>query len=207
MDVSYLWWVQPPHAKLLFEFLAVVSLIAMVCVGMLGWTLLALPGRRRISIDDVIAHHVDADRLAKSALAGVIRRDCPRGSTSAGSQDELGRLMRSADARFAYGWHRAQARVTTTKGLASLTVLASATVVGLGAYPTLTLALYETNLLVHRALLEGLNQLMTRLAIGFAVSLVVGAVGLFFEGCLIRRKASWRLFQAMVADASPTARK
>jgi hypothetical protein len=99
----------------------------------------------------------------------------------------------------------AHARVIATRGLSRLTVLLSVAEVCFGAYPAFTLAYFDTNRTAYGALLAGLNLLMTRLTIGLAVGIVVGAVSMFFDGCLIRRKASWLLFRATAADASPQA--
>jgi hypothetical protein len=202
---AFVWWAEPAYAQVFYAFLAVVCLVTLVRVALLAWTLLGWPVRGPISVGEV-AGPADPDQLAASALAGTVRSNGNREATPIGSDDGWARLMRRADAIFTYRWQIAHARVTATKGLSGLTVLVSVAEVAVGAYPTFFEALWESNLPVHRSLLVAFSLLMTRLMIGLAVGIVSGAAAMFFNGCLIRRHASWRLFQATVADAWPKAR-
>jgi hypothetical protein len=191
-----------PHAQLLYALLAAACLITMLRAAILVRTLFRLPGRRRISINDV-AKPIDAKHLAAAALAGALEPTESQRAMLAVKDDEFDYALRMADARFAYGWDMSLARVTATKGLSRLTVLISVAIMGIGVYPTMTLVLYEpfdSSLL--SAWLRGAHYLMARLAIGLLVSIVLDATALFFEGCLIRRRASWRRFRAMCADSA-----
>ena len=192
-----IWDAQPPHAQLFFIFLAVVCAVTLVRMGMLAWALYPWPGRTRVGPGGVAGGHVDADHVARWALADAL------GGTGVGHAGVGARLPPLADARFAYRWHIAHARVMATKGLSRITVLVSVLVVCFGAGPEFFLAHFESNRGLYGDWVAGVTLLSTRLAIGLAVAIMLSAVATFFEGCLIRRKASWLVCRATIATVPP----
>jgi hypothetical protein len=169
-------WDENNLARLLAAFLGLVLVVTLVRSALLARALLKL-----------------------AALARDVDPNAPRLGPAAPEQAVAAPLLRSADARFAHGWHMAHARVMATKGLAVLTVLVSIAVVCLGAYTTLSIdyVLHPGGTL---GLLQGLDMVLTRLAAGLAVAGALTATAVFFEGRLIRRQAVWRLYRDTVAD-------
>jgi hypothetical protein len=179
-----------------FMFLAVVCAVTLVRTGMLAWTLYPWPGRTRVGPGGVGGGRVDADRVARSALAGAL------GGIRAGDAGVGERMLPLADARFAYRWHIAHARVIATARLSRITVLVSVLVVCFGAGPTFFLAHFESHGGLYGDWVAAVTLLSTRLAIGLAVAIMLSGVAMFFEGRLIRRNASWLVYRATVATAT-----
>ena len=187
-----IWGAQLPYVQGFLLVLAGICAATLVRAGILAWAVLSWPLRTRLSSEAGAHGRVDADRVAIAALAGAIRGPRP-------DWDVV--VSPLADARFDYRWRMAHARVVATKGLSRITVLLSVLVVCFGAGPAFFLAHWESNRGTYGDWVGGLTVLSMQLAVGLAVAILLSVVAVFFEGRLIRRKASWRLFRATVVDA------
>jgi len=192
------WVLEPPYARLFYEFLLVVCAMTLVRAARLVSALFSL-GRQRLSIVEVFAQPVDPDRLARAALANAISCDgsAPHAVDAAGVHSTLV----IAHARFEYLWSVADARVHATKGLLRLTLLVSLTMTVFTAYPEYYDAFNNRNVSGSIALFNAGELLLARLAIGLGVCVALCATCLFFEGKLIRRRSYWRLFYKTALNA------
>jgi hypothetical protein len=193
--------------------LALVVVITIARAGVLSWRLLGVV-RPRMSLDRVLDGSVTADHLARAALTNRVSpvplseqqlaqlRTVPRVE-----RDAALRTLRAADARFDYLWRRLAIRVSSTRHLMRLTLLAAGlltTSMFYGEYEALSygdrytlptiagidLFLFETGMWV-----------LTQLALGFAVAGVLCVVAMVFDGLLQRRHASWKYCYATAHDA------
>jgi hypothetical protein len=195
------WALEPPHALLLYAFLVMVCVITLVRVVRLVLALFAAPWRKRLSIEDVLTQRVEPDRLSTLALAHAISCKGPFNVPDAFARPDVRRLLRMANVRFNYRWRMSYARVAATKGLLRLTLLVSFATVCYGAYPSFWDAYSNTNATLLTGWFAAGKLLLARLVIGLSVCIVLTGVHMFFQGRLIRRKASWRLFHATALDA------
>ena len=111
------------------------------------------------------------------------------------------RTLQMADARFNQLWSVSQARVLATKGLMHLTLLVSLAVTSYGIVPAYYFERYDPQADAFSAWMTAIQTLSERLTLGLMVCIALCGVSTFFEGRLIRRKASWRLFHAAALDA------
>jgi hypothetical protein len=93
-----------------------------------------------------------------------------------------------------------EARVIATRGLARLTLLASAFTTIVTAYLTFEWEI-GTGIYGIATLYPAGRVLGNRLAVGLLVCLALWAVALFFHGRIHRRVASWRYFHAIAREA------
>jgi hypothetical protein len=196
---------EPPHARLFVMFLVIVCLIASVRLVRLALALFVPRGRGRVSLEEVLTQPIDADRLAKAALANALTGEGRSSTAAQGAPDDVRRMLQMADARFNYLWSVSHARVIATKGLVRLTLLVSLMVTCYGAYPAFEiefgLNLINTNVNAYEAGVAAIQVLLARLAVGLVVCIALCGVYVLFEGSLSRRQASWRLFHAAALDA------
>ena len=192
---------ESPHARLFLVFLVIVCLITSVRLVRLALALIVARGRGRVSLEEVITQPIDADRLAKAALANALSGKGRSSTAARGAPDDVRRMLQMADARFHYLWSVSHARVIATKGLVRLTLLVSLMVTCYGAFPAFEFEFNDTNVNGYVAWTAAIQILLARLAVGLAVCIALCGVYLFFEGSLSRRRASWRLFYAAALDA------
>jgi len=182
-------------------FLVIACLITSVRLVRLALALIVARGRGRVSLEEVITQPIDADRLAKAALANALSGKGRSSTAARGAPDDVRRMLQMADARFNYLWSVSHARVIATKGLVRLTLLVSLMVTCYGAFPAFEFEFNDTNVNGYVAWTAAIQILLASLAVGLAVCIALCGVYLFFEGSLSRRRASWRLFYAAALDA------
>jgi hypothetical protein len=122
-----------PYAWLLIAMVAVT----IVRAALLSWHLLGGVLRRRVPLDRVLDGSVPADDLAHAALANLVSHEAmPQerlAQLRAGpriERDTALRTLRAADARFDYLWQPLAIGVSSTWGLARLTLIAAAFTTG-----------------------------------------------------------------------------
>jgi hypothetical protein len=195
------WSLEPPHSRLFMMFLVIVCLITGVRLARLALALFVARRRDRVSLEEVITQPIDADRLAKAALANALSGDGRSGAPARGAPDDVRGMLQLADAKFNYLWSMSHARVIATKGLVHLTLLVSLMVTCYGAYPAFEFEFNDTNVTGSVALVTATQIVLARLTLGLTVCIALCGVYLFVEGRLSRRQADWRLFHAAALDA------
>jgi hypothetical protein len=193
--------------------LALIVVLTIVRAGVLLSRLFGGGARPRVAIERVLDGAMSADDLARAALANRVAleplseellaqlRTRPRVE-----RDAAVRTLRAADARFDYLWRRMAIRVSSTRHLIRLTLLAAGLITAFGFFPQLSANFYGSKGTViiaglDLAMFETGIWAMAQLALGFAVAGVLSVVAMVFDGMLQRRHASWKYFYASARDA------
>lgn len=207
MHETLRWVYEPIHVKLFFLYLLAVICISTVLLMKLTYRLFSLPGRERISFQNLRDGAVNTDLLAESALANRVL-DEPVAGESGGTDitrhtDSQKATLRAAGAaarKFSYLWEMCYVRVQSIKRLVSLTLLVSFLILVYGFVPAWGNEFENANVTGMHALFNAIPELLARLALGlFSCAALYGAAS-FFEGVLARRKAYWTYVSDKLKD-------
>lgn len=193
--------------------LALIVATTLVRAAVMSWRLLGV-ARPRMRLERLLDGAMSADDLARAALANRVSRDPLSEGLLAqlrtGPRVELDtalRSLRAADVRFDYLWRRMAIRVSSTRNLMRLTLLAAGFITTSLFFYRLESASFgdrsrvDIILGLEQPMYETLVWAMAQLAFGFAVAGVLCVVAMVFDGMLQRRLASWKYFYATTRDA------
>jgi hypothetical protein len=198
------WAFEPPFAALYSMFLGVVGLVTIANALRLSSRVLGGFRSRRISLLQVLEGSVSAELLARAALCNGLAReslsDPHLQRVDAESHIVLASALSNlqmADGRFNLLWQYSQARVTSTKRLLQLTLIASGLVTVYGLFPTWDYFFVDGSITGAGALARAGQWIAARLTLGLAIAAGVCAVHALFENVLNRRLADWKYFHAI----------
>ena len=193
------WATELPHGKVFVLYLLAVCLVAVVRSARIGWALSPLRGYKPILFRDILNGRVIASVTAKSALSGRVVTESIEGdgldssnALSPSAEKPTLNSLRAADSRFKYLVGKLQVDAALIQKLAWLTLLISILVVVYGAFPTLADQFNNRNVIGSVALLATADLLLSRLALGLAVFVVLYALASTFEVMLLRRVNAWQ---------------
>jgi hypothetical protein len=155
--------------------------------------------RRHISLQDLRDGKMDAGLLAQAALTNAVSCE-PWEKSSAGvpplcaGEDAPSQTLRMADSKFLYLWDRSRAHVSLIEKLFQLTLLLSFLEAVHGMIPAWNSHFNNANVTGLSALTATVDELLTRFALGLAVSVSLFVTAIFFEHALRHRMSRWKYF-------------
>ncbi len=163
------------------------------------------PRARRLTLSEALGPAgLTADEIATLALAGAV---VPAGGqgTRPTSPDPLGagHRIEAVQARFAYRWHLADARVASTRGLLGAALLVTL-LASVGGVPALIEQEFGDGGWAWAAI-QVAERVGVRLSIMLSQCLVICIVWSTLDTALRRRRAAWHYAVATTRDASPAA--
>lgn len=180
------------------------KLFAFYCLFVLGFSLVrSLRVARQLGFfsfrkQATLQHQAGSssiNSIAASALANKLSlEDSILGPASAG-------LVQQADNRFQYLWEMCSIKVGSMKKLAVLTALLSA-LASVWIAREILRELTVQKVFGPALLTARMNEVLVPFASGILVCVLLYTAYSFFEGSLIRRRASWNYFAARVRSAS-----
>ena len=197
-NVHFSWTAEPLHVRLFVVYLLLLSCVMAVLILKLVRRFFPLPGRK-ISLKHIREGAVDPDLLAESALANNLACDIPLNSGApslVASKEATVRLMRLADFKFQYLWEGCRDDVALIRRLALLTLLLSLLIIVYGTFPTWGDEFNNASITGYVALFRTVSQLLERLALGLAASVILYAISICFERVAMHRRTLWTYFRS-----------
>lgn len=149
----------------------------------------------------------DPDLVARFALASRVLSKCApekflRSESSVGqaSEERVLRILRSAEIRFLYLWERCHVDVESTKRASLLALLASFLMVAYGAFPAYYSCFNNSKLPGSLCMFLTVEQLVSTLAFGLSLCVMLFLVSGSFERTLANRRARWMYFCAQLKN-------
>jgi hypothetical protein len=193
------------HAKLFILYLIAVYGIAIVCSIRLGWFLISIGQRKRISVRSIVDGEVGAEVLVRAALSDQIlielsnRVDATPTEALSSTREKVAlRTLRAADSSFLYLFGIRQTEVAIINRLAALTFIVSFLVITYGAFSTWAGEFNNRNITGYEALLITAALLLARLALGLSTCTILYGISSIFNVMLMRRVNKWKYLYSQV---------